>query len=203
MRASSIIISGLLGLGVTATSFTSTGTLDGGFSIPDDIPDGVYSISYDDSGLAVHTAIEDLEVRDIGAVPSIETRDRAGGATLGKRDWYHDCGGIQNMDHGATDRAVDSLKWECGGGKEIGVGERLYGISSGGGQRVVAFFCLFSHRGNRRSCYSDEAAQRFASITNVCGWYVSGWTDWWSGSTKEYTYGYHVLGDNNNFCGRA
>lgn len=58
MRASSIIISGLLGLGATATSFISTGTLDGGFSIPDDIPDGVYSVSYDDSGLAVHTAIE-------------------------------------------------------------------------------------------------------------------------------------------------
>lgn len=94
MRASSIIISGLLGLGVTATSFTSTGTLDGGFSIPDDIPDGVYSVSYDDSGLAVHTAIENLEVRDIGAVPSIETRDRAGGATLGKRDWYHDVSDI-------------------------------------------------------------------------------------------------------------
>ncbi|KAF3802715.1 hypothetical protein GCG54_00013949 [Colletotrichum gloeosporioides] len=86
VRASSITISGLLGLGATATSFTSTGTPDGGFSIPDDIPDGVYSVSYDDSGLAVHTAIEDLEVRDIGAVPSIETRDGAGGATLGKRD---------------------------------------------------------------------------------------------------------------------
>lgn len=113
------------------------------------------------------------------------------------------CGANQNMDHGATDKAVDSLKWECGGGKEIGVGERLYGIASGGDQRVVAFFCLFSHGGNRRSCYSNEAAQRFASITNVCGWYVSGWTDWWSGSTKDYTYGYHVLGDNNNFCGRA
>ncbi|KAL8366464.1 hypothetical protein RB595_004985 [Gaeumannomyces hyphopodioides] len=186
MRPSTALLSSLLGLAAAMSSgeeFTSSGTLDGGFTIPEGLPDGIYSVSVDEDGVAHHTAVSTLSSRS--------------GARLGL-----DCGGGNEMNHQATDTAVSLLRRECGGGKTVGVGTHLYGIGNSGGHQVAAFFCLFSHNPSQRACYDSEAGQRYESITQVCGWYREGWTDWWSGPTKEYSYGYHLVDGRRNFCGR-
>ncbi|EJT69571.1 hypothetical protein GGTG_13187 [Gaeumannomyces tritici R3-111a-1] len=209
MRPSTALLSSLLGLATAMSSgeeFTSSGTPDGGFTIPKGLPDGIYSVSVDEAGVAHHTTVSTLSSRSEGAAPldvlGAVKRRRSGGATLQKRDWGFDCGGGREMNHQATDTAVDLLRRECGGGKTVGVGTHLYGIGNSGGHQVAAFFCLFDHNPSERACYNSEAGLRYEAITQVCGWYREGWTDWYSGSTKEYTYGYHLVDDNKNFCGR-
>ncbi|KAL8396397.1 hypothetical protein RB594_004626 [Gaeumannomyces avenae] len=188
--------------------FTSSGTLDGGFTIPKGLPDGIYSVSVDEAGVAHHTAVSTLSSRSEGAAPlgvlGAVKRGRSGGATLQKRDWGFDCGGGREMNHQATDVAVDQPA-------PAGVRRRQ---DRGRGRAPVRHRRLGRPPGRRLllPLLPQTPASALATIRKPgCGTkpslrfaagYREGWTDWWSGSNKEYTYGYHLVDGNRNFCGR-
>ncbi|KAI9150499.1 2-oxoglutarate-dependent dioxygenase gloC [Paramyrothecium foliicola] len=95
-----------------------------------------------------------------------------------------ECGVHQNMNHGWTDTVVQQVKDQCSAGRNVPSDSYIYGIMGGGNERVAAFFCNFGPVTQR--CSAEVARQRYAAITSICGWYVSGWTDQWSGSDKLY-----------------
>ncbi|EHA57097.1 hypothetical protein MGG_14564 [Pyricularia oryzae 70-15] len=137
-----LLTAGFIALGSADSSsrtFTSAGTANKGFVIPENLPEGFCTATMDGTDHA-------------------------------------------KMDPDATDRAVASVRTECG----TSFGHYNAIANGGGGQRIAAFYCRFSGFG---SC-GDHLRFRYESIARVCGKHTAGLSDWWAGSKSQFAIGY-------------
>ncbi|KAI6369268.1 hypothetical protein MCOR25_004449 [Pyricularia grisea] len=183
----------------TARMFTSAATADQGFTIPEELPEGVYSVDVDETGLARHTRVGDIVVPLDDAEPEPVVARASTPSRLHKRYWDYECVNHAKMQRAPTDSAVASLRSYCGSGRLAYAGTHYYAIANGDGQRIAAFYCRYA---GSAYCTSEETRVRYASITGVCGLYSEGWSDWWEGPTSQMAIGYHPVNSRGAFCGR-
>ncbi|TLS28645.1 hypothetical protein PpBr36_01930 [Pyricularia pennisetigena] len=192
-----LITAGFIALGSadsSAKTFTSAGTVDKGFIIPENLPEGVYTVTMDGAGKAHHSRVADLGEPIVDPEPLVEARTSFPPPLFQwkKRHFDYDCADHARMDPDATDRAVAGVRNECGTSSG-----HYYAIANGGGQRIAAFYCRFSGSG---SCGAD-LRYRYESIAGVCGKHTSGWSDWWVGSKSQFAIGYLPVNPGEVFCG--
>ncbi|TLS28386.1 hypothetical protein PpBr36_01929 [Pyricularia pennisetigena] len=187
----------------TARMFTSSGTADQGFTIPEELPEGVYSVKVDESGMAHHTRVGDISGPFVNAEPEPDVVARSSTprtpSRLQKRYWGYECKDHIKMQSAPTDRAVAALRKTCGKGLLAFAGTHHYAIANGDGQRIAAFYCRHAGSGY---CTDEETRYRYESITGVCGLYSEGWSDWWDGRFSQMAIGYHPVNPRGAFCGR-
>lgn len=195
-----LITAGFIALGSADTAtvtFTSAGTIDKGFNIPENLPEGVYSVTMDGTGTAQHTRLADLRDPIFDPEPVAVARSSFPQPFQWRKRYFgYDCADHVKMDPDATDRAVASVRIECGTSSGL-----YYAIANGDDQRIAAFYCRFSGSG---SCGND-LRYRYESIVGVCGKHISGWSDWWVGSRSQFAIGYLPVnpGGGGTFCGRT
>ncbi|KAK4241746.1 hypothetical protein C8A03DRAFT_40840 [Achaetomium macrosporum] len=170
-----------------------------GFTIPADQPDGVYGVTFDNDGKAIHTLIgpplnqtevaQLLAARAAAPEPMIPSASRIHAR---QKDATY-CGNY-GLDHASTDAAVEALKFHCQPGA-VNAGMDFYSISGS----TVAYICNIGKKG--WVCQRSDLTSDYAHITDVCGWYMSGWRQYWrDGDTGAQT-GYEDR--NANFCDRG
>jgi hypothetical protein len=135
------------------TLFVAT-VMSTGFTIPSNQLDGVYEVSYDASGRAIHTFLRE-------GVNNTEAQE------LAARDDGVNCGNY-GLNHQDTDNAVTGLRRQCNPGA-VGNGLDFYSITGS----TVAYFCNFG--ATATVCQSNEVADSYTRISNACGLYGAGW----------------------------
>lgn len=171
-----------------------------GFTVPAGQPDGVYAVSYDDNGTAIHTiigeAVSQEELSQIITARDPEPELKSPSRILGKRqsDATYCGSSFQNLDHGDTDAAVEALKRQCNPGTVPG-GLDFYSIAGS----VVAYVC--NHGSVNWVCTRNGLTNDFALITNTCGLYKAGWRVRWTQGNQGAQTGYEV--SHAKFCGRG
>ncbi|KAI6369269.1 hypothetical protein MCOR25_004450 [Pyricularia grisea] len=178
----------------SAKTFTSAGTVSKGFIIPENLPEGVYTVTMDGAGKAHHTRVADLGEPIVDPEPVVIARTSFPPSVFQwkKRYFGYDCANHTKMDPDATDRAVASVHTECGTSSG-----HYYAIANGSDQPIAAFYCRFSGSG---PC-GDDLRFRYESIAGVCGKHTSGWSDWWVGSKSQFAIGYLPVNPGQAFCG--
>ncbi|KAI7914674.1 hypothetical protein M0657_009366 [Pyricularia oryzae] len=166
-----LLTAGFIALGSADSSsrtFTSAGTANKGFVIPENLPEG----------------FSELAGPIIDPEPVVVARTSFPPSLLQWKMLYfgYDCADHAKMDPDATDRAVASVRTECG----TSFGHYNAIANGGGGQRIAAFYCRFSGFG---SC-GDHLRFRYESIARVCGKHTAGLSDWWAGSKSQFAIGY-------------
>jgi hypothetical protein len=135
-----------------------------GWTIPADLGDGVYSVSFDAAGVATHTLLTPItNSTEISGSPRRRYKI--------KRDNRHEphCGGY-GLNHVDADNAFRDLSESCGGG--LSWPPRI-GFTALRGD-VVTYWCNYAIGENR--CYADELRESIVGIVDpACGSYNSGW----------------------------
>jgi hypothetical protein len=166
-----------------------------GFTIPDNLQDGVYAVSYDAGGEAIHTLIRGPVDTSGDALP----RDRYARAADSRPSLFArlsedsvQCASY-GLDHSSTDNAVEALRRQCNPGA-VGQGLDYWSMSGS----TVAFFCNFGGTGTL--CLLNEINDSFGRITNFCGSYTAGWRNI-KDDSRSVSIGYDDR--NTRFCGRG
>ncbi|RGP62579.1 hypothetical protein FSPOR_9158 [Fusarium sporotrichioides] len=141
------------------------------FTLPDNLPNGVYHAHVDDQGLEVtegvtvdyNTTVTPKKTSHL--LKSRQTKEEGGWDRDQPEMW---CGCGLSMNHGNCDTAVDMLKAQFSR-SDGGVGEVNQAWYSIWGD-VVAFCCASGGYPVTASRYADYLAR----ITDRCGWYVPG-----------------------------
>lgn len=190
----------------------AAGTL--AFTMPAGLSDGSYVAYLNDAGTEVFepftpalarrlniqynlTTEEGLELtRRDAARRSNNHNDKSSGAELEDRAssiWFTWCGCGFNLDHANTDRAVQGIKDQCGGGCQIRHDLAWFTIAGD----VVAFLC------NGGPATRDRITKAAQKITDKCGWYVAGTALLEEGLFTELDIGYMRWFPGLDFCAAA
>ncbi|KAI8403732.1 hypothetical protein FOFC_17175 [Fusarium oxysporum] len=142
-----------------------------GFTMPEKLPNGVYSVHVNDQGLEVYDGLTvDHTTTVTPRAPSSHLEARQwrdeGGWDRSEPEMFCGCG--LSMNHGNCDTAVDMLKAQFDR-SDGGVGEVTQAWYSIWGD-VVAFCCTDGQYPMTSSQYADLLGR----ITDTCGWYVPG-----------------------------
>ncbi|KAH7238144.1 hypothetical protein BKA59DRAFT_236893 [Fusarium tricinctum] len=142
-----------------------------GFTMPEKMPNGVYSVHVNAQGLEVYNGLTvDHTTTVTPKKPSRQLKARQikdeGGWDRDDPETYCGCG--LSMNHGNCDTAVDMLKDQFRR-EEDGVAEVTQAWYSIWGD-VVAFCCTDDVYPMDATRYADILSH----ITNTCGWYVPG-----------------------------
>lgn len=172
--------------------------LAAGWTIPADQPDGVYRVSYDANGTAAHTLIappltpEEKRSLLLAPKPARSPPSRI----AGRQSDATYCGSTSDaaLHHQSTDNAVQALKNQCNPGG-IASGYDFYSIAGS----TVAYVCNFGS--TSWTCTVNDLTNDYAHITNICGWYQSGWRIRWPATNRGAQIGYEPSWE--NFCGRG
>jgi hypothetical protein len=167
-----------------------------GVTVPQDQPDGVYTVTYDSDGNANHTLIapplSKEEVARRVAARGLESVNPS--RILARQKDSTDCGNY-GLDRASTDAAVEMLKGQCTPYGSISSGYNFYSISGS----TVAYIC--NVHWNAWTCFRDDITNDLRHITNICGLYMSGWRRYYrDGNTGAQT-GYEDR--NAEFCDRG
>ena len=178
-----------------------------GFTIPETVTLGVYSVYIDEDGMAHHTQIGEGSALLLAASPStnetfndVHEKRSASGDAVGPVK----CNG-QYLNHGWCDEAVADLRGQCGNGGNVSGNNHWYTVRG----NVALLFCntkgLFWLGGRDVTCKSSVTGDHLASITTKCGWYRGGWTEQksWAGAGYHYNIGCHHVGCDKTFCGEG
>lgn len=181
-----------------------------GFTIPKDQPDGLYSVSYDDAGVEIHTLIQlyadFVEHRDVDTA-----RRNATSENLEKRQ----CGGSADIDRGTTvclgvflnsrdtDSANGVLDATCGTGFTVKPGSSTYAKV----ECTAAYFCNFGDFDDL--CYrAEREAVADNKINPTCVPYWAAYLHTYPLGTnrRDFEYGWVDICGNNpgaKFCGHG
>jgi hypothetical protein len=166
-----------------------------GFTIPDNLQDGLYAVSYDTGGKAIHTFIRGPFNASEHALPKHRYARAADSRSLlfarQSEDSIH-CANY-GLDHSSTDDAVEALRRQCNPGA-VGQGLDYWSMSG----TTVAYFCNMGGTGTL--CQLNEINDSFTRITNVCGSYGAGWRNI-KDNSRSVSIGYEDRGV--KFCGRG
>lgn len=165
-----------------------------GFTVPKGQPNGVYSVSYDTNGTAIHTLIaEPLTDQEFASHQAAAARAPHARALQSRQSDSTSCGGY-GLNPGDTDRANAGLGVQCTPGA-VSIGRDFYSIWGS----VVSYVCNYGSTG--WVCWASDLSADYVRITQTCGNYNAGWrVRWLSGSTGAQS-GYE--GSGARFCGRG
>lgn len=167
-----------------------------GFTIPDNLQDGVYAVSYDAEGKATHTFLRGPLDASEAALPKHRyARDADTRSPLFTRneDSLHCAQPKYELDHTSTDNAVNALRSQCNPGA-VGQGLDYWSMSGS----TVAYFCNLGGTGTL--CQLNEINDSFNRITGYCGSFWAGWRNIDDGS-RSISIGYEDR--YTKFCGRG
>ncbi|KLO85078.1 hypothetical protein CEK26_002322 [Fusarium fujikuroi] len=163
-------------------------SLEEGFTIPEDIPDGFYRAHIDDDGVAHHTKI------DMNLEPTGEGDGTS--SPLDKRQsWRVTCEG-SSLNRNDADLTVKLLRDGCGSGHTVQPRDHYYVISG----RVASYFC--NNTSGRTTCSATIVRQQIQeSVSSRCGTFKAGWARR-DNSNGHVSVGYQNVNSQNSFCGR-
>ncbi|PVH84823.1 hypothetical protein DL98DRAFT_512221 [Cadophora sp. DSE1049] len=169
------------------------------FTVPLGQPEGTYVVFVNETGQEEHVPIANYGIEHIARVEALESRKPveefdAAPSRIQKRfqTW---CGCGQNMNHAATDAAVQDLKDHTA---LIGPGASAYNYK---GTNTVAFVCNHCASGSARASVKN-IADAAGAITNKCGWYVAGTNSGVSNNCFTIGYMNHVPNVDVWWCSR-
>ena len=185
--------------------FTTSVDAQGGFIVPEDIEQGVYSVFVDENGVAHHTKLNGTSSAPlIDSIKQDETAtNKVAKRQLGEYGPPNIKCSSQDLDHGWCDEAVADLRGQCGNWLGVKGDHHIYAVRG----NIAAFFCNrdgpeWATAGRLADCTSNWIGDYLAKITNYCGWYRGGWTephdDW---GVPPVSIGYHHVGADKVFCG--
>ncbi|CAG8974526.1 hypothetical protein HYALB_00005796 [Hymenoscyphus albidus] len=90
---------------------SAAASIQASWTVPADQPDGVYSVSVDEAGIAHHELLEP---------PTVERRALVNSAISPKPALLSRADITINLNHGDTDAVVGNLKSQCGSGGVMG-----------------------------------------------------------------------------------
>ncbi|KAH7123524.1 hypothetical protein B0J11DRAFT_506596 [Dendryphion nanum] len=163
-----------------------------GFTIPSDQPNGVYTVTYDAEGRAIHTLIGSPVNHTEGSPNPLVSRSPNKLSLLARQADAVHCGGY-DLNRPNTDNAVEALKNQCSPGA-IGGNLNFYSISGS----TVAYVC--NYNGAAVACTRNEIGESADRITGVCGSYRAGWRNLVRDG-RNIQIGYENTG--SKFCGRG
>ncbi|CAF3617369.1 unnamed protein product [Fusarium graminearum] len=170
------------------------------FTLPDNLPNGVYRAHVNSEGLEVSEGVT-VEYKTTvtprkttNLLKSRQTKDE-GGWDRDQPDMWCGCG--LSMNHGNCDTAVDMLKAQFDR-SDGGVGEVTQAWYSIYGD-VVAFCCAQG----TFPLFSSQYADYLGRITDRCGWYVPGTFSPSSIGFSAVDCGYMNYSPGLDFCGNA
>ncbi|KAH8694030.1 hypothetical protein BGW36DRAFT_430053 [Talaromyces proteolyticus] len=161
------------------------------WTIPEDIGDGIYTVSTNDQGETVHNFVANLTaVPDAGPKSAKFRRQGLSGAN--NIQCFYD-----NLNHADTDAVNVNIDNQCGSGGVLQGdgsenGRDFYAVQND----VVSYVCNLS--GNKNNCYASERQAADRLITADCGWYASGEDN---APDRSIVYGYQPR--DSDFCGRG
>ncbi|CAG8955762.1 hypothetical protein HYFRA_00011630 [Hymenoscyphus fraxineus] len=157
--------------------FSAAASIKASWTVPADQPDGVYSVSVDEAGIAHHELLEP---------PTVERRAIVKSAKFSPKPALFSRADITiNLNHGDTDAVVNNLKSQCGSGGVMGAHLSYYAKSG----QALAYFC--NHYSHSNTCYTWEVQDNLVGLgSQVCGSYAAS-AVYLHG--KEGTYGQDVV----------
>ncbi|GKU02973.1 hypothetical protein FLAG1_12158 [Fusarium langsethiae] len=163
-------------------------SMEDGFTIPQNTPDGFYRVHIGEDGVAHHIKVDmDLESLDEGddTSPALNTR----------QSWQITCEG-SSLNRNDADLTVKLLRDGCGSGHTVQPRDHYYVISG----RVASYFC--NNTSGRVTCSATIVREQIQeNISRRCGTFKAGWSRWVN-SNGPVSVGYQNVNNQNSFCGR-
>jgi len=180
---------------IAASEFTTPGTPDSGFTIPEGTQPGLYKVTYDDNGFSHHIKIGEVSATDTledagnGTSP-LRTRQSAIDVQI--KGWG--CPGYE-VNHDAANALVSALISACQWPVYIGARQHVYAFAWG----LAAFDCNFESF--PILCTKEELDFRFRnSLPQICGGWMAGWL-YFGYPDVVHSIGIHAVDSSLNFCG--
>ncbi|KAF4457667.1 hypothetical protein F53441_427 [Fusarium austroafricanum] len=163
-------------------------SMEDGFTIPQDTPDGFYRVHIGEDGVAHHTKVDiDLE--------SLNDADAISSALDKRQSWQVTCEG-SSLNRNDADRTVKILRDGCGNGHTVQPRDHYYVISG----RVASYFC--NNSSGRVTCSATIIREQIQeNVSRRCGTFKAGWSRW-ENSNGHISVGYQNVNNQNSFCGR-
>ncbi|KAL9562088.1 hypothetical protein ACKAV7_013632 [Fusarium commune] len=163
-------------------------SVEEGFTIPQDTPEGFYRVHIGDDGVAHHTKV-DMNLEPTG------DGDDTSSALDRRQSWQVTCEG-SSLNRNDADLTVKLLRDGCGSGHTVQPRDHYYVISG----RVASYFC--NNTSGRATCSATIVRQQIQeNVSRRCGTFKAGWSRWVN-SNGPVSVGYQNVNSQNSFCGR-
>ncbi|KAJ4111482.1 hypothetical protein NW768_011836 [Fusarium equiseti] len=163
-------------------------SVEDGFTIPENTPDGFYRVHIGEDGVAHHTKVDmNLE--------STDGSDAVSSALDKRQGWQVKCEG-SSLNQRDADLTVKLLRDGCGSGHTVQPNDHYYVISG----RVASYFC--NNVSGYTTCSATIVRQQIQeNVSSYCGKFKAGWSRW-NYSNGHVSVGYQNVNNQNSFCGR-
>ena len=182
---------------VVTAVMASLAPVSSGFTIPANQPDGVYEVSFDNTGLATHVFLAPINASaSAGVNPEARRGMRPNRRAAGHQPI---CQGYGMGDHNNAELAYHSLQSTCGNGHVVkGVSGRRSSIYARAGD-AVTFFCNDRPNAGDNTCYKEELDYSIRKeLDPTCGKYNAGYDQM---TDRQCQYGQDSYQRNPRFCG--